>query len=136
MQGGWWVGGPKPNLLLTIIYFSNVSNYIFVIFCGKSFSQFSCKRTLAKKQAASEINLLHNGIYFLRAVGNTNRIYYSRVFNMVATFINVDNLVIWIGTPNNCLRLNRWLLPFFSFETKDAPFSKRCVWVDPNHVYG
>ena len=44
--------------------------YIFCHFWGKSFSQLNCKRTLAKKQSTSRVNLLHSGIYFLRAVGN------------------------------------------------------------------
>ena len=72
MQGGWWVGDPKPNLLLTIIYFSNAPILYFLTCLEKSFSQLNCERTFAKKQSFSRINLLHSGIYFFRAVGICN----------------------------------------------------------------
>ena len=52
---------------------------------------------------------------------------------LIVTVIN--DIFIWIGNPNPCLRLNRRPQALL-FLNKDAPFSKRRFFVNPNPVYG
>ena len=61
--------------------------YIFCHFWGKSFSQLNCERTLAKRQSTPKINGLHNGIYFLRAVGIY--IYICRVLFYILSYLSL-----------------------------------------------
>ena len=51
-------------------------------------------------------------------------------------FINSNFNFIWIGNPNNCLRLNRRPQAFFSWGGGIRIFQKMVAWVNPSHVYG
>ena len=74
-----------------------------------------------------------------RDISNQYNTQYSALFNTSTVqypiFMNINDICIWIGTPNNCLRLNRWPPAFFFLWKMICVFEER-VLVNRSHVHG